>query len=87
VPTAHTRRSSTDQQLTTRAAELGFASLRTYLADRAIQQQRACWAAKRQARLAELGFADVEDYLRGRRVEQAGRCGAGSPSCRWVPRG
>jgi hypothetical protein len=37
---------------------------------RAIQRQRACWAAKRQARLAELGFADVEEYLRVRRVGQ-----------------
>ncbi len=36
---AHTRRSSTDQQLTTRAAELGFASLRAYLADRAITRR------------------------------------------------
>jgi hypothetical protein len=35
VTAAHTRRSSTDQQLTTRAAELGFPSLRAYLADRA----------------------------------------------------
>jgi hypothetical protein len=112
VTAAHSRRSSTDQQLTTRAAELGFASLRAFLADRAItrrwpttsiaselgvlpatvrdrldqhrlprrratrrpyraiQRQRACWAAKRQARLAELGFADVEDYLWVRRVGQ-----------------
>jgi hypothetical protein len=38
---------------------------------RAIQRQRACWAAKRQARLVELGFADVEDYLRVRRVGQS----------------
>ncbi len=37
---------------------------------RAIQRQRACWAAKRQARLATLGFADVEEFLRGRRVKQ-----------------
>jgi hypothetical protein len=112
VTAAYTRRSSTDQQLTTRAAELGFASLRAYLADRAvtrrwpstsiadelgvhpatvrdrldqhgprrprtprrpyraIQQQRACWAAKRQSRIAELGFADMEEYLRMRRVQQ-----------------
>jgi len=109
---AHTRRSSTDQQLTHRAEELGFASFQGYLTDRAmtrrwpttsiaselgvqpatvrdrldqhglprqratrrpyraIQRQRACWAAKRQARLAGLGFADVEDYLRVRRVGQ-----------------
>jgi hypothetical protein len=112
VTAAHTRRSSTDQHLAARAAELGFASLRAYLADRAmtrrwpttsiaselgvhpatvwdrldqqglprqrasvrphraIQRQRECWAAKRQARLAGLGFPDVEDYLRVRRVEQ-----------------
>ncbi len=37
---------------------------------RAIQRQRACWAAKRQARLAELGFADVAAYLQLRRVQQ-----------------
>jgi hypothetical protein len=30
VTAAHTRRTSTDQQLTTRAAELGFASLQDY---------------------------------------------------------
>jgi hypothetical protein len=112
VTAAHTRRSSTDQQLTLRATELGFASLRAYLTDRvmtrrwpgtsiagelrvhpatvrdrldqhrlprqadhppaqrSIQRQTACWAAKRHARLAELGFADPEDYLRVRRVEQ-----------------
>jgi hypothetical protein len=45
----------------------GRATRRPY---RAVQRQRACWAAKRQARLAVLGFADVEDYLRVRRVEQ-----------------
>jgi transposase len=33
---AHTRRSSTDQQLTLRATELGFVSLRAYLTDRAM---------------------------------------------------
>jgi IS30 family transposase len=112
VTAARRRRSSTDQHLAARAAELGFASLQDYLADRtvtrrwpstsiarelgvhpgtvrdrlnqhdlprhratvrpyrAIQRQRACWAAKRQARLAELGFASVEGYLRVRRVEQ-----------------
>jgi hypothetical protein len=112
VTAAHTRRTATDQQLTTRAADLGFASLRAYLADRAItrrwpttniagelgvqpatvrdrldqhglrrprtprrfyraiQRQRACWAAKRQSRIAELGFASVEDHLRVRRIEQ-----------------
>jgi hypothetical protein len=36
VTAAHTRRSSTDQQLTLRATELGFASLRAYLIDRAM---------------------------------------------------
>src|SRR6266511_3215242 len=45
----------------------GRATRRPY---RAIQRQRACWAANRQARLASLGFADVEDYLRVRRIEQ-----------------
>jgi hypothetical protein len=54
---------------------------------RAIQRQRACWAAKRHARLAALGFADVEGYLRVRRVEQGWSLRACSPSCRWVPRG
>jgi len=39
VTAAHTRRNSTDQQLTTRAAELGFASLRAYLADRAVTRR------------------------------------------------
>src|SRR6266566_660840 len=39
VTAAHTRRATTDQQLTTRAAELGFASLRAYLADRAITRR------------------------------------------------
>jgi hypothetical protein len=39
VSAAHTRRSSTDQQLTTRAAELGFASLLAYLTDRAITRR------------------------------------------------
>jgi hypothetical protein len=37
---------------------------------RAIQRQRECWAAKRQARLVGLGFASVEGYLRVRRVGQ-----------------
>src|SRR6266536_409237 len=101
VSAAHTWRTSTDQQLTTRAAKLGFASLQDYLTDRAmarrwpstsiaselgvhpgtvrdrlnqhdlprhratvrpyraIQRQRACWAAKRQARLAELGVGSA----------------------------
>src|SRR6266540_1378151 len=36
VSAAHTRRTSTDQQLTTRAAKLGFASLQDYLTDRAM---------------------------------------------------
>src|SRR6266702_1625013 len=39
VTAAYTRRSSTDQQLTTRAAELGFPSLRAYLADRAVTRR------------------------------------------------
>ncbi|HEY5985973.1 MAG TPA: hypothetical protein VIV12_06240 [Streptosporangiaceae bacterium] len=39
VTAAHTRRGSTDQQLTTRAAELGFASLQDYLTDRAITRR------------------------------------------------
>jgi AraC-like DNA-binding protein len=39
VTAAHTRRATTDQQLTTRAAELGFASLRAYLADRAVTRR------------------------------------------------
>jgi hypothetical protein len=37
---------------------------------RAIQRQRACWAARRWARLVGLGFVDIEGYLRVRRVEQ-----------------
>src|SRR6266511_2605392 len=36
VSAAHTRRTSTDQQLTTRAAKLGFASLQDYLTDLAM---------------------------------------------------
>jgi hypothetical protein len=39
VTAAHRRRATTDQQLTTRAAELGFASLRPYLADRAVTRR------------------------------------------------
>jgi hypothetical protein len=36
VTAAHKRRATTDQHLTTRAAELGFASLQDYLTDRAM---------------------------------------------------
>jgi hypothetical protein len=39
VSAAHTRHTSTDQQLTTRAAKLGFASLQDYLTDRAMARR------------------------------------------------
>jgi hypothetical protein len=39
VTAAHTRCSSTDQRVATRAAELGFASLRAYLAARAVTRR------------------------------------------------
>jgi hypothetical protein len=39
VTAAHRRRSSTDQQLAARAAELGFRSLQAYLADRAVTRR------------------------------------------------
>jgi hypothetical protein len=39
VTAAHTRRTSTDQHLITRAAELGFASLQDYLTDRAMTRR------------------------------------------------
>jgi len=39
VTAAHTRRSSTDQHLAARAAELGFASLRAYLTNRAMTRR------------------------------------------------
>ncbi len=39
VTAAHTRRTSTDQHLAARAAELGFTSLRAYLADRAVTRR------------------------------------------------
>jgi hypothetical protein len=60
VTAAHTRRTTTDQQLTTRAAELGFASLRAYLTDRAITRQ---WPTTSIA--GELGVqpATVRDRL------------------------
>jgi hypothetical protein len=60
VTAAHTRRATTDQQLTTRAAELGFASLRAYLADRAITRR---WPTTMIA--GELGVqpATVRDRL------------------------
>jgi hypothetical protein len=39
VTAAHTRRATTDQQLTTRAAKLGFPSLQDYLTDRAVTRR------------------------------------------------
>jgi transcriptional regulator of acetoin/glycerol metabolism len=39
VTSARQRRDTTDQRLTTRAAELGFVSLQAYLVDRATRQE------------------------------------------------
>jgi hypothetical protein len=60
VTAAHTRRGSTDQQLTTRAAELGFPSLQDFLADRAVTRR---WPSTSIA--GELGVqpATVRDRL------------------------
>jgi hypothetical protein len=60
VTAAHRRRSSTDQHLAARAAELGFASLQAYLADRAITRR---WPSTMIA--SELGVqpATVRDRL------------------------
>jgi hypothetical protein len=60
VTAAHTRRTTTDQQLTTRAAELGFASLQDYLTDRAVTRR---WPTTSIA--SELGVqpATVRDRL------------------------
>jgi hypothetical protein len=60
VTAAHTRRSSTDQHLAARAAELGFASLRAYLTNRAMTRR---WPTTSIA--SELGVqpATVRDRL------------------------
>jgi hypothetical protein len=60
VTAAHRRRSSTDQQLAARAAELGFPSLQAYLADRAMTRR---WPTTSIA--SELGVhtATVRDRL------------------------
>jgi hypothetical protein len=60
VTAAHSRRATTDQRLSLRAAELGFASLRAYLADRAITRR---WPTTMIA--GELGVqpATVRDRL------------------------
>jgi hypothetical protein len=60
VTAARRRRSSTDQQLTTRAAELGFASLQDYLVDRVVTRR---WPSTSIA--SELGVqpATVRDRL------------------------
>jgi len=65
VTAAHGRRTTTDQQLTTRAGELGFASLRAYLADRALTRR---WPSTSIA--SELGVhpATVRDRLDQHRV-------------------
>jgi hypothetical protein len=68
VTAAHTRRSSTDQQLTTRAAELGFASLQDYVADRATARR---WPTTSIA--SELGVqpATVRDRLDQHRLPRS----------------
>jgi hypothetical protein len=60
VTAAHTRRGSTDEHLAARAAELGFASLQDYLADRAVTRR---WPTTSIA--SELGVqpATVRDRL------------------------
>src|SRR6266536_3025286 len=60
VTAAHRRRATTDQHLTARAVELGFASLREYLTDRAMARR---WASTSIA--GELGVqpATVRDRL------------------------
>ena len=60
VTAAHTRRATTDQQLTTRAAELGFASLQAYLADRAAARR---WPSTMIARELGVQPATVRDRL------------------------
>jgi hypothetical protein len=88
VTAAHTRRSSTDQQLTTRAAELGFPSLPDYLADRAMARR---WPATSIA--GELGVhpGTVRDRLdqhrlpRRRATIRPYRAIAGQRAC-WAAR-
>jgi hypothetical protein len=82
VTAAHTRRSSTDQQLTLRATELGFASLRAYLTDRAM----TCgWPSTSIA--SELGVHPdtVRDRLDQHRLPASGR--ASGPTGRSSGRG
>ena len=60
VTAAHTRRTSTDQQLTARAAQLGFVSLQDYLADRAITRR---WPTTSIATELRVQPATVRDRL------------------------
>ena len=60
VTAAHKRRNSTDQQLTTRAADLGFASLRAYLTDRAMTRR---WPTTSIASELRVHPATVRDRL------------------------
>jgi len=84
VTAAHTRRTSTDQQLTTRAAQLGFASLRAYLADRAITRR---WPATSIASEFGMHPGTVRDRLdqqglpRGRATRRPYRATARQRAC------
>src|SRR6266540_5221888 len=60
VTAAHTRRTSTDRQLTPRAAELGFASLQAYLTDRAMTRR---WPTTTIASELRVQPATVQDRL------------------------
>src|SRR6266498_77642 len=60
VTAAHTRRATTDQHLAARAAELGFASLQAYLADRAMTRR---WPSTTIASELRVQPATVQDRL------------------------
>jgi hypothetical protein len=60
VTAARRRRSSTDQHLAARAAELGFASLQDYLADRTVTRR---WPSTSIARELGVQPATVRDRL------------------------
>jgi len=58
---ARQRRHTTDQQLTLRAAALGFASLQTYLADRVGQRAWPLWRVARELGIHPATVADRLD--------------------------
>ena len=60
VTAAHTRRTTTDQHLAARAAELGFASLQDYLTDRAMTRR---WPSTSIARELGVHTGTVRDRL------------------------